>query len=253
MATSARCLRYLALVGDVLFLVVGLAAAVLLLVLLLPLVSLLSIPRWLLLPLLLPLAPALAALPLAFVAFNVSRGEERRWRLVGVAALQALVAVAMAVLAGWQVFLWFSPRVEADFAALINESIADPKWHTAFVELRCCGPAGPASFHGASGIPTACCLREPADEASGAGGASGAGHCSQLYSRGCVGPAAARIRAVLRDSAAVHAGAALLMFLCAVSSAFYANALKGANKKRCEEQSAQEEKPLRSPMLNQKF
>ncbi|XP_034251981.1 uncharacterized protein LOC117651765 [Thrips palmi] len=250
MAASARCLRYLALVADVLFMVVGLTAAVLLLVLLLPLVSLLTIPKWLLLPLLLPLAPALVAIPLGFVAFSVTRSE-RRWRLIGVTVLQALAAVCMAVLAGWQVFLWFSPRVEADFAVLMNESLLDPKWHTAFAELRCCGPAGPASFHGSSGIPSACCLRD--EPAPGSGAAPGPGHCSQLYSQGCVRPATSRIRAVLRDSAAVHGGAALLMFLCAVSSAFFAEALKRASEKRREQQSAQEEKPLRSPMLNQKF
>lgn len=123
-------------VNYLLLQVVGLAAAVLLLVLFLPLVSLLTVPKWLLTPLLLPLAPSLVAIPLGFVAFNVTRSD-RRWRLIGVTVLQALAALSMAVLAGWQVFLWFSPRVEADFAALINESLLDPKWHTAFAEVRC--------------------------------------------------------------------------------------------------------------------
>lgn len=64
----------------------GLAAAALQLLLLLPLVSLLTLPRWLLPPLLLPLLPALLALPLGFLAFNATRGQ-RRWRLIGVSAL----------------------------------------------------------------------------------------------------------------------------------------------------------------------
>lgn len=242
---TVRCLRYLALVTDVLFMVVGLAAAVLLLVLVLPLVSLLSLPKWLLPPLLLPLLPCLAAIPLGCVAFCVTR-TEHPWKLVGVAVLQALLTLTLAVLAGWQVVLIFSPRVEADFSALLSESLADPKWNTVFTELRCCGPAGPASYFGLHGVPLGCCRRDVEPDSPGH-------YCMQMHSQGCVGPATDRIRAVLRDSVALHGCTALLMLLCVASSGFFADALKRANMKRRQQQSAQEDKPLRSPMLNQKF
>lgn len=243
MAATLRCLCNLTLVADILFMVLGVADVVLLLLFLLPLASLLSLPRWLLPPLLLPLLPALLAVPVGFLGFTVSR-RQHRWKIIGVTALQILLAVSMAVIAGWQVFLWFSPRIEADLTALMTESLNDNKWHSLFYELRCCGPAGPASFQGTTGIPSACCSRD--EDAADA-------PCSKLYTRGCVGPAADRVRAVLRDSAGVHGVAALLLFVCSISSAFFADALKRAEIKRREQQTAREDKPLRSPMLNQQF
>ncbi|KAJ1531078.1 hypothetical protein ONE63_005905 [Megalurothrips usitatus] len=120
--------------------------------------------------------------------------------------------------------------------------------------MRCCGAVGPASaaFRGpAGGIPQACCARDR-DDAAGAG-AAGDGLCAHLHTRGCVVPAADRVRAVLRDGAAANGGAALLMFLCALSTALYADALKRERRKRKELQEVKEEKPLRSPILNEKF
>lgn len=50
-------------------------------------------------------------------------------------ALQSAFAVSMAVLAGWQVSLWFSHRIETDFTALMNDSLLDVKWHPVYHEV----------------------------------------------------------------------------------------------------------------------
>ncbi|KAK3924858.1 Tetraspanin-12 [Frankliniella fusca] len=243
MALSSRCLRYLALAAAVLFMVLGVTDAALSLLLALPLFSLLTVPKLLHAPLLVPLAPALLAVPVGVLALSAARGQ-RLWRLLAVAVLQVALGLALAALAGWQLQLSFSARVETDFGALMSESLLDAKWQPVYHELRCCGLAGPASFHGS--IPTACCAREEVAP-------SAAGPCATLYSTGCVAPAADRMRAVLRSSAEVHAGAAALMWLCAFLSAMYIDSLKRAARKRSELQVNHEDEPLRTPITNQKF
>lgn len=242
MALSSRCLRYLALVATVLFMVLGVTAAVLQCVFTLPMFSLLSVPPYLHVPLMVPLVPTLLAVPVGFFGLGAARNE-RMFKLLGVTCLQVLLSLALAVLAGWQVTLSFGARLEVDLRALMVFSLLEPKWHVVYHELRCCGVSGPASFEGS--IPTACCVRDEV--------AASSGPCSTLYSTGCLAPASEQIRGVLRSAGAVNGGAAVLMFLCAVLSAVFVDSLKRAAQKRKELRLNHEDTPLRSPVVNQKF